>query len=145
MNPGTYTILLELEEERTVTFGAAGSRELAPGFYAYTGSAFGPGGLSRVDRHRRVLRGRNSTRHWHVDYLLDNSAVTWIGTWVSPHRRNECEIAGALLGDPLPGIGSSDCSCESHLVFHTDRSTLTTAIEAVHEKRYSSVSHSEGD
>lgn len=137
MEPGTYTILLELEAETTVTFGAAGSRELEAGFYAYTGSAFGPGGLSRVDRHHRVQRGTNPARHWHVDYLLGDPNVSWVGAWISPHRVAECDIAGSLPGRSISGIGATDCDCNSHLTGHSQRSEISAAIEAIHEERYS--------
>jgi endonuclease-3 len=145
MDPGTYTLLLELERETTVTFGSAGPRELATGYYVYTGSAFGPGGLSRVDRHRRVCNGENSTRHWHVDYLLGQPAISWVEAWLSPDRDAECEIAGALPGRSIEGIGATDCGCDSHLGTHPSREALLNALETVHDGRYSYVTHSEGD
>lgn len=137
MEPGTYTLLLELERQTTVTFGAAGSRVLEAGFYAYTGSAFGPGGLSRVDRHERVLQGENDARHWHVDYLLGTPTVSWIGAWVSPDRQAECEIAGSLPGRSVAGIGATDCDCNSHLTFQSTKGELRDEIETVHEEPYS--------
>ena len=137
MEPGTYTLLLELETGTTVTFGAAGPRDLEAGYYVYTGSAFGPGGLSRVDRHRRVARGTNPTRHWHVDYLLGEPSLAWLGAWVSPNRNAECEIARGLPGRSITGIGATDCDCESHLGTHSSRQELLTVLQTVHEERYS--------
>ncbi|MDZ7850969.1 MAG: GIY-YIG nuclease family protein [Halodesulfurarchaeum sp.] len=137
MEPGTYTILLELETNTAVAFGAAGSRALEVGFYAYTGSAFGHGGLTRVDRHERVCRGMNDSRHWHVDSLLGDPHVSWVGAWASPNRRAECEIAASVPGRRVSGIGATDCSCNSHLTFHPGRGELITAIDAIHEERYS--------
>ena len=43
--PGTYILLLHAALERDVTIGAAGILSLRQGYYAYVGSAFGPGGL----------------------------------------------------------------------------------------------------
>jgi Uri superfamily endonuclease len=46
--------------------------EFAPGFYAYTGSAFGPGGLrARIGRHL----SSTPVIHWHIDYLQQKTAV----------------------------------------------------------------------
>lgn len=123
MDPGTYTLLLELETAASIEFGGIGSRDLEEGFYTYTGSAFGPGGLSRVERHRRVAAGDNDTRHWHVDYLLGNPAVTILDVWLGPGRDAECEIARTINGEPIPGLGASDCRCESHVHHSPDRGT----------------------
>ncbi|MFB6109287.1 MAG: DUF123 domain-containing protein [Halodesulfurarchaeum sp.] len=132
MAPGTYTILLALDQPTTITFGAAGERDLDAGYYAYTGSAFGPGGLSRVERHRRVHEGANDTRHWHVDYLLGADAVAWEGAWKTPNADRECAIAGSLAGAPIPGIGATDCGCSSHLRYSSRRHPLVRSIEAAH-------------
>jgi len=47
---GTYTLLVAVPEVTTADVGALGWTAFEPGWYAYTGSAFGPGGLGRVDR-----------------------------------------------------------------------------------------------
>ncbi len=67
---GTYTLLIALAKPATIAVGALGECEFSAGRYAYTGSAFGPGGFSRVDRHREVASGDRDVRHWHIDYLL---------------------------------------------------------------------------
>lgn len=72
---GTYTLVVRLEQPARIGFGAAGDRDLQPGWYAYVGSAFGPGGFARIDRHRRLASGVCQTRHWHIDYLLGHSAA----------------------------------------------------------------------
>lgn len=135
MEPGTYTLVLELDSATTVEFGAAGTRDLAAGYYAYTGSAFGPGGLSRIDRHRSVLRGENDTRHWHIDHLLGTDAVGWVGAWSAPHRDAECEVATSLRGDVLPGIGATDCDCVSHLHYNRQQEPLVASIVSAYEDR----------
>ena len=132
MEPGTYTLLLELERPASIEFGAAGTRDLDAGYYAYTGSAFGPGGLSRVSRHQRVAAGENDTRHWHIDYLLGHRAVEYLDWWDSPGRNAECEIASSLIGDPIPGLGATDCGCSSHLRYHPEREPLEAAIATAH-------------
>jgi len=81
MDGGTYTLLVELATDCTVGFGAAGERHLSAGWYAYTGTAFGPGGFARVDRHARVAAGHNDARHWHVDYLLGHPHTRLVKTY----------------------------------------------------------------
>ena len=61
---GSYVLFVECGSPIAVDVGALGEREFLPGTYAYVGSAFGPGGLSRVERHRRVAVGDHNVRHW---------------------------------------------------------------------------------
>ncbi|MCU4718811.1 GIY-YIG nuclease family protein [Halapricum hydrolyticum] len=117
MTSGTYTLLIELPEATTITFGAAGDRELAAGVYAYTGSAFGPGGFSRIDRHRRVASGEHDARHWHVDYLLGHPGTRIVEVVRSADADIECAVSQRLAGEPVEGIGASDCDCDTHLVY----------------------------
>lgn len=132
MERGTYTLLVALEVPTEIEFGAAGRRELEAGWYAYTGSAFGPGGLKRVDRHRRVADGRNETRHWHVDYLLGARDTTLEGVWTGPGLDAECDVAKSLPGEPIQGIGATDCSCPSHLTYSSSKATLVEEIDAAY-------------
>lgn len=133
MTQGTYTLLLELEAPTSIRFGAAGTRHLDVGFYAYTGSAMGPGGFSRIDRHREVCAGTNGTRHWHIDYLLGAAETTWVGVW-SAAVGKECDIAQALPGTVIVGIGASDCACESHLRYSSTRETLVDKLDAIYRE-----------
>lgn len=132
MESGTYTLLVELDESTTIEFGAAGTRSLEAGWYAYTGSAFGPGGLKRVDRHRRVADGRNATRQWHIDYLLGAPEATIEAVWTAPGFEGECDVARSLAGEPVEGLGASDCRCGSHLTYVPSKETLVTAIDAAY-------------
>lgn len=111
---GTYTLLIRVEEPTTVEVGALGGVEFDEALYAYTGSAFGAGGLSRVDRHARVALGENDARHWHVDYLLGCDEAALVGAFVTPDDA-ECAVARSVEGEHVPRFGASDCSCESHL------------------------------
>jgi Uri superfamily endonuclease len=67
---GTYTLVIELPETAQIRVGALGTNTFDPGWYAYVGSANGPGGFARVERHRELAAGERDVRHWHVDYLL---------------------------------------------------------------------------
>ncbi|MFB6079029.1 MAG: DUF123 domain-containing protein [Halarchaeum sp.] len=138
MTGGTYTLLLELAEAATVAFGAAGERELEPGWYAYAGSAFGPGGLdARVDRHQRVARGEHDVRHWHIDYLTGHSETRLDAVFVTEGDDRECALARTLAaaGEAVSGLGASDCDCESHVAYAPERAVLAAAAERAHETR----------
>lgn len=89
---------------------------IAPGRYAYCGSAYGPGGIAgRVRRHLR----RGKRPHWHIDRLTESGEIAWVAA--VPNGR-ECALLRRLLDAPwvapaAPGFGSSDCrACPTHLV-----------------------------
>ncbi|QSG13186.1 Uri superfamily endonuclease [Halapricum desulfuricans] len=129
---GTYTLLIELPESATITFGAAGERELAAGIYAYTGSAFGPGGFSRIDRHRRVTSGENDARHWHIDYLLGHPGTRIVEVVRSAEADIECAVSRRLPGEPIEGVGASDCDCNSHLVYGGEGEAFPDEVRRTH-------------
>ncbi|MEF8854074.1 MAG: GIY-YIG nuclease family protein [Haloarculaceae archaeon] len=112
---GTYTLVVRLSAAATVEVGALGDREFPAGRYAYTGSALGPGGFARVDRHRELAAGERTTRHWHVDYLLGHPTASIEQVLYSGGVDAECEIAAGIDGDPVAGFGASDCGCSTHL------------------------------
>lgn len=96
-------------------------RDFTPGWYAYAGSANGPGGLrARLARHFR----RDKAPHWHVDPLA--MAAGELAAVAVPGG-NECAIAAVLTGSGSfahvhEGFGSSDCRiCRSHLLAWTDQ------------------------
>ncbi|WP_336037040.1 GIY-YIG nuclease family protein [Halobacterium yunchengense] len=138
MDPGSYTLLVSLPEAATVEFGARGAYDLDAGWYAYTGSAFGAGGLARVERHRELAAGGRDARHWHVDYLLGHPETAVESVYVTDHEDVECEAARRLAGDaaPVAGLGASDCDCDTHLAYAADRGTLAVAAAAVHDRRW---------
>jgi len=87
-----------------------------PGWYAYAGSANGPGGLrARLARHFR----QDKKQHWHVDPLT--MAAARIAAFAVTGGV-ECELADRLSASGefrhVGGhFGSSDCrSCPSHLL-----------------------------
>jgi endonuclease-3 len=132
MTSGTYTLLIDLPEAATITFGAAGDRELDPGIYAYTGSAFGPGGFSRIDRHRRVATGDNDARHWHVDYLLGHPGTRIVEVVHSAEADIECAVSRELPGEQISGVGASDCGCPTHLVHCGRGSGIVDDVRRAH-------------
>jgi Uri superfamily endonuclease len=112
---GAYVLGLHLREAVEVRSGKT-QFDLLPGWYAYAGSARGPGGVrARLGRHFR----RDKRRHWHVDQLT-LAAGTMFGLAIE--GGSECELASRLARSgafefPIGGFGSSDCrDCPSHLL-----------------------------
>ncbi|WP_232701362.1 GIY-YIG nuclease family protein [Halobacterium wangiae] len=136
MQPGTYTLVVSLPASDTVEFGARGAYDLEAGWYAYTGSAFGAGGLKRVQRHCDLAAGDRDARHWHVDYLLGHPASSVDAVYVTDDEDVECEAARRLAAaaSPVAGLGASDCDCDTHLAYAPSRDTLATAAAAVHDR-----------
>ncbi|MFC2066897.1 DUF123 domain-containing protein [Chloroflexota bacterium] len=124
---GAYVLLVKLPEEQTITVGRLKDVYFPRGYYAYVGSAMG-GVKARVSRHLR----RNKKLHWHIDYLLEKASVVDISVCQTEDRA-ECAIAQALGSkfDSIPGFGSSDCHCQSHLFFAAEVSQMKAAIEAI--------------
>ncbi len=115
---GSYLVLLRLSKPRTIEVGALGSREFAPGYYLYVGSAMK--NLSgRIEHHRR---GGAKHLHWHIDYLRRIAA--YADSWAirEPYRREPeiAEAVAALAESDVPGFGASDSAARSHLFFWRD-------------------------
>ncbi|WP_231183438.1 GIY-YIG nuclease family protein [Haladaptatus sp. DYF46] len=143
---GTYTLLVSLASAAEIEFGAKGTRTLDSGWYAYTGSAFGRGGFSRITRHARVASGENDARHWHVDYLLGHPDTELADDVRTENEDVECAVAEQLDGEiePVHGIGASDCDCGTHLHFAAEREHLQTAVRRAHESSADSPSPETG-
>jgi Uri superfamily endonuclease len=117
--PGSYLLLLEQERAARIQSGRLGSFDFAPGWYAYAGSACGPGGLrARLERHRRIT----PAPHWHIDYLRQQSVLRVICYKIG-RERLECDWSQRLAVQqgvfiPAPGFGASDCvrGCLAHLI-----------------------------
>ena len=114
---GSYVLLIQLPEEQTITIGSLKAIYFPRGYYAYVGSAMG-GFKSRLNRHLKS----NKKPHWHIDYLLEKASISEI-ILCETKDKTECAIAQALSCqfDSIPGFGSSDCKCRSHLFFATDK------------------------
>jgi Uri superfamily endonuclease len=112
--PGAYLLLLRREAPAVVAI-ARHRFAFGPGWYAYAGSARGPGGIrARAGRHLRA-RGRP---HWHIDRLVPLAATRLV---VPVPEGDECALAAGLRALPVfdlaaAGFGSSDCRrCPGHL------------------------------
>ena len=137
IEPGIYTILLALEKAQEIKVGALGVIDFAAGYYAYTGSARGPGGCKRVDRHIRVMQGIKSTRRWHIDYLLP--VADFQEVFITRTTRDlECRIASMIAErlKSVKGFGCTDCRCLSHLHYAEDLADMQEAVRLAHSQQY---------
>ncbi len=115
---GTYCLIIENKKECDLAVGKKGNFHFEKGFYVYVGSALNslPG---RIKRHL----SSSKKLFWHVDYLLaaPHTRVIEVVFVSNPHKV-ECAIAGdiSLKSKEIPGFGSSDCRCNSHLFYFED-------------------------
>ena len=123
---GSYILLIQLPEEQMIKAGSVPDNYFPSGYYAYVGSAMG-GPKSRLNRHLK----KDKRPHWHIDYLLQKAHISVI-ILCQTNKRAECTIAQALSHqfDSIPGSGSSDCKCRSHLFFSADKNRMKSAIMA---------------
>ena len=131
--PGIYTLILSLPGAEQIAVGSLGGIHFPNGFYSYTGSARGPGGLKRLDRHAAVMAGKSLTRRWHIDYLLPR--CQWLQEVVTRTDLDlECPIARSI-GERLlsvPRFGCSDCRCASHLHYSEKEEEMRQAVSMAH-------------
>ena len=107
---------LRLERARRLRVGGLGVVAFRPGYYAYVGSAFGPGGVrSRLGRHFRLQK----KKRWHIDYLRSvcHLEAAWVCYESQRLEHQWADLLRGLAGAWLPVVhfGSSDCRCEAHL------------------------------
>ena len=118
--PGTYILILRSAVTRRVRIGRLGNLQLCPGYYAYIGSAFGPGGLhARIGHHQRAAK----RPHWHIDYLRRHTRLELVLYRCGEHSEHAWAAhIGAVPGAVvvLPGFGSSDCGCDTYLYWVGD-------------------------
>jgi len=113
---GAYLLILRLDRRHAVDIPTLSADILPPGWYAYAGSARGPGGVSaRIARHLKT----DKPVHWHIDRLTPAAAALFA---LAYPQADECALISALVNRgafavPLAGFGSSDCrACDSHLL-----------------------------
>ncbi len=120
MDKGVYCLLFA-NRPREIRIGSLGTIAFPGGWHCYVGSALGSGGLGRAERHVRLSRERDRSPRWHVDYLLLDPGFTLAAVVSAPtDRRVECDLARLIGGEVVPGFGSSDCRCRSHLFRRPD-------------------------
>jgi len=135
--PGIYTLILYLPSAERIAVGALGWIHFPEGFYSYTGSARGPGGLRRLDRHAAVMAGKSRIRRWHIDYLLPRCELRQEAI-AKTDLDLECCIARGI-GERLesvPSFGCSDCRCPSHLHYSESEEEMKQAVLLAHANAY---------
>jgi Uri superfamily endonuclease len=112
---GGYILFLELEKAKTLKIGRLGEHRFPAGLYAYAGSGLGSV-EARIGRHL----SEKKTRKWHIDYLTAEARTLDYIAFESK-RKIECDLAKSMEGlggkHLVKGFGSSDCGCESHLIY----------------------------
>lgn len=135
---GAYLVVMEIPESVVLTVGRRLPARFEPGWYIYTGRA-SRGLASRVARHLR----KTKTRRWHIDYL-SGVAKNLRAYPIAGVESRECELAAEIAEisvGRIPGFGSSDCGCPSHLCyFRTNPASMPVFHETVlawrHEKSF---------
>jgi Uri superfamily endonuclease len=128
---GTYLLLMKLKKNTTITIGKQGDIFFKKGCYLYVGSALN--GLDqRIQRHLR----KQKKMHWHIDYLLLHTTIHHV-FYTESTSKQECTIAQVLDNElcSVPGFGSSDCSCISHL-FSGTYDDIIHVINSLHMTSY---------
>ena len=139
-------LIASVNQVKRIEIGSLGKCEVIPGFYAYVGSAFGPGGLrGRIKHHVEST----AEPHWHIDYLLRFATLTEV--WYTTSDRKLERRWAELLEDaphfraPIPRFGSSDYhrSRSSHLFFSKRvpsfkwfREQVKTQLDGVETEQY---------
>ncbi|MBT4511399.1 MAG: GIY-YIG nuclease family protein [Chloroflexi bacterium] len=135
---GGYLLLIALDRHTNITVGKLGVFLFPRGFYLNAGSALN--GLSgRIKRHLR----KDKKQHWHIDYLLSCSTIDDIWS-VYSEEGLECLFAKTAYALPqatiqLPGFGSSDCRCQSHLIHFPEKPTIGEFKEKLDNTRQHSL------
>ena len=121
---GTYVLIVSVPRLQRVAIGRLGEHDIIPGFYAYVGSAFGPGGLRARLQHHLAATARP---HWHIDYLLAIAEPVEVWCAVAGWKLEQ-ELAEMMAGSsswrmPIPRFGASDShrSRASHLFYSLRR------------------------
>jgi len=109
-----YILVLELGKGQEISVGGLGRGYFPRGFYVYCGSISGG---------RRSRKGKK--RRWHIDYLAEKAEIQEV-IICEAEESLECLLSPALSKEltHIPGFGSSDCHCRSHLFFCADREMM---------------------
>ncbi|RMH33380.1 MAG: GIY-YIG nuclease family protein [Nitrospirae bacterium] len=120
---GLYHLVLSLKTPQRLDVGSLGRKAFPMGYYVYTGSAR-RGLIQRLARHLR----QEKKCHWHIDALTRVARVEEIVIDVSG-TRTECQRHELVMQLPgarmiVPGFGSSDCRCPSHVAYFEQKPSL---------------------
>ena len=127
-NSGIYLLEIILNNKKKINIGALGEYNFSAGYYYYIGSAQ-KNLQSRINRHLKD----NKKLHWHIDYLLNYAQIINYYT-ILADKNYECKLFQCLnkkeiFQVPVKGLGASDCSCRSHLLYTEEKQNIKNAIE----------------
>ncbi|WFO74540.1 GIY-YIG nuclease family protein [Desulfurococcaceae archaeon MEX13E-LK6-19] len=114
---GVYVLVIKVVEDTSINVGKLGSFVFGKGYYAYVGSAMGPGGLkARIKRHISKVK----KLRWHIDYLTSNNyteitAIIYSTTSVNGMESRIAKILEEKLAPSIKGFGSTDTNDYTHL------------------------------
>jgi Uri superfamily endonuclease len=125
---------MELTNDKKIDIGKLGKINFSRGYYLYVGSALN-GLEQRIKRH---LRNQKKI-YWHIDYLLQHAKIVDI-YYKESERKEECKIAQIFdqYFSLVPGFGSSDCGCKSHL-FYGFKKGIIDIIEKLQMKNLKTI------
>ncbi|UCD01138.1 MAG: GIY-YIG nuclease family protein [Promethearchaeota archaeon] len=132
---GTYILVVFIKKNIKLIIGALGKTIFSKGYYFYIGSAMGSSGApTLINRVKRHISSPNKKKvHWHIDYLLYNKNVVINYLYIIPSlQKLECLIANELLNISdgyIKKFGSSDCLCNSHLLYFKDFKSLRNIFQ----------------
>ena len=113
---GAYIVWLEPCAQAEVVIGKLGKMRLQPGYYAYVGSAMGPGGVrARLGHHLRIA----ARPRWHIDYLRAACHVRRLWYTITDERVEHrwvialSSMPGATVA--MPRFGATDHPGATHL------------------------------
>ncbi len=109
---GSYLIMLHLPADISIAVGKRGTVHFQKGYYLYVGSAL-KNLTQRIQRHMR----KRKTFYWHIDYLREyaDRCIALPVRSSTPLEHDLAAAVSAIADWSVPGFGSSDCSCDSHL------------------------------
>ncbi len=114
-NKGSYLLVLENPENRTVTVGKLGDVHFKQGWYVYAGSAM-QGLDARIKRHRK----KSKKRFWHIDYIATTIMKIKKVYPIRSTEKIESQLAQSLVqisDGTIKGCGASDTRDGSHLFY----------------------------
>ena len=123
---GSYILLIEIKENKSIQIGKLGNINFKKGFYAYIGSALN-GLEQRINRHLR----NDKKKHWHIDYLLQFGKIIDV-YYNDSGSKEECDLAKKFEEKLvlIPDFGCGDCNCKSHL-FYSSKNEIMDVINSL--------------
>ena len=113
---GCYCLIISMTKSEKLQIGHLHDNyKFKKGYYVYVGSAMNSL-VARINRHL----SDEKKMHWHIDYLLESEhAIIREILFNISDEKIECDLAREISkdGEKIINFGSSDCKCDSHLLY----------------------------